>query len=124
MPESLIATKKAQSKEEGNIDIEIVKTRNKKLGYHPNPRMFNMYLSVPSKAMLDAGNEVAPSVFDEIEPIVTIDARLNELRGSINDFVRTGSLISNPECNSPPLLKKYEEQDFNNETGQQSTAKA
>lgn len=83
-----------------------------------------MYVSVPSKAMLDKSHDVATTVFDDNEPNITIDERLNDLRGSMDDFVRTGSLVSSSDCNSPPLLKKYEEQDFTKETAQQSTAKA
>lgn len=40
------------------------------------------------------------------EHSVAFDSRLDEMRGSIDDFVMTGSLKTTSDCNSPQTKKK------------------
>jgi hypothetical protein len=63
-----------------------------------------MYAAHPSKASLESVCKKS----DEQESVVAFDSRLDDIRGSIDDLVRTGSIISS-ECNSPLLMRRMED---------------
>jgi hypothetical protein len=55
---------------------------------------------MPSKAVND-------DLMVNDEHSVIFDSRLDDMRGSIDDFVMTGSLKTTSECNSPQTKKNF-----------------
>lgn len=103
MPDSLIAQRKSGHSQ---MRESLEDSGAKSLSIHPNPRMFNIYTSVLSKAQQEKDDKQI-SVMEERDSMRTFDERLNEVRGSMGDIVRNGSIISSES--SPLLLRKYED---------------
>jgi hypothetical protein len=61
---------------------------------------------------------------EERESLKVFDQRLDEVRGSIDDMVRNGSIISNSDGNSPFNPRRHEENPFPKESSDQPSAKA
>jgi hypothetical protein len=64
---------------------------------HPNPRIHSFFSGVSKKAI------------NETEPALDDFDQLRNVRGSIEDLVANGSIISSSDCNSPLLLRKQAE---------------
>lgn len=67
MPDSLIATRKQRF----NL-MTYEQSILRQATVHPNPRMFNMYSAMPSKAHMDADTEQA-SMMEERESLKVFD---------------------------------------------------